>query len=443
MENNAIMQRVMMLSEMWAEAIITQPQARVFAWVGASSVEFKTIKGFVIFQTSMEKTLQDKVLMFTQPFEPERRGYAEHLCSDLHQYFKEWNKDPSLTADTGIIDWEPGFDDGGGDEGGLFIDNMNKLARALNVNGHQEKLTLVLFPNRMNNIDAYNQWLEALIKAGLPAHIRLMLYESRDSMFFDRIAKKYTDTFQYLYPDLDIAGAMNQILEDSKSQKGSQQEKDMLSFQQALIKMNEAIGYQDDEDVRHYRDVCLKLAKTYNWDDQQALVYFFMHTYYASLQNVKKAHEAIDEAISITLNSNSFNAAQTQYQYYIAKGNLHFMDKSFAKAAEVYQISLSLDRQHASPLMLAGIHQMLGNSLRKSAGKTEAWSCFEEGWALLRSQADEELKDNTMAMFYAKDMLSVADQAMLNHYKPQMDALWGTSWEHQLSAQYQEMSKTK
>ena len=48
MENNAIMQRVMMLSEMWAEAVITQPQVRVFAWVGASSVEFKTIKGFAL-----------------------------------------------------------------------------------------------------------------------------------------------------------------------------------------------------------------------------------------------------------------------------------------------------------------------------------------------------------------------------------------------------------
>ena len=48
-----------------------------------------------------------------------------------------------------------------------------------------------------------------------------------------------------------------------------------------------------------------------------------------------------------------------------------------------------------------------------------------------------------MAMFYAKDMLSVADPAMFNQYKPQMDALWGKSWEDQLSAQYQEMIKTK
>src|SRR5688500_4085671 len=106
MENNAIMQRVMMLSGMWTESLTKNRDVGVFARVGASSVEFKTIKGFVMYQTSLEKTLQDTVLCLSQPFEPEVQLYGDRITCDLLNYFREWNKDPSLTEVTGKIEWE-------------------------------------------------------------------------------------------------------------------------------------------------------------------------------------------------------------------------------------------------------------------------------------------------------------------------------------------------
>jgi hypothetical protein len=48
-----------------------------------------------------------------------------------------------------------------------------------------------------------------------------------------------------------------------------------------------------------------------------------------------------------------------------------------------------------------------------------------------------------MAMFYAKDMLSVADQAMLNKYHPVMDELWGQNWRNNLDNQYKVLTKAK
>jgi tetratricopeptide (TPR) repeat protein len=295
-------------------------------------------------------------------------------------------------------------------------------------------------------VKAFSNWIELLMNAGISDSVRIMLYESRDSMYFKGLSKKKEEEFKYLQPDLDIAGAMNQILEETKAKKGTEEEKDMVSFQQALIKMNEAIGYSDEEDVRYYGNVCLKLAKKYEWQPQIALVHFFEHTFYASVQKVKEAHQAIDKAIAITAKAAEKEKEQhdqTQYQYYIAKGNLYFMSKEFEQAAAVYRESLELDRAGANPMMLAGIHQMLGNSLRKYATKTEARTCFSEGWQLLSNEGDDALKENTMAMFYAKDMLSVADQEMLNTYTPILNQLWGNNWKNNLTDQYNQLNKTK
>lgn len=190
----------------------------------------------------------------------------------------------------------------------------------------------------------------------------------------------------------------------------------------------------------------MKLAEKYEWQPQIALVHFFEYTFYASVQKVKEAHQAIDKAIIITAEAAEKEKEQhdqTQYQYYIAKGNLYFMSKEFEQAAVVYRKSLELNRIGSNPLMLAGIHQMLGNSLRKYATKTEARTCFNEGWRLLSNEGDEALKENTMAMFYAKDMLSVADQEMLNTYTPIMDYLWGNNWKNKLTDQYEKLNKTK
>lgn len=255
MENNAIMQRVMMLSEMWTESLSKNPKVSVFAWVGASSVEFKTIKGFVMYQTSLEKTLQDTVLCLSQPFEPEVQLYGDQITSDLQNYFREWNKDPMLTEVTGKIEWRAQSITEKGTEAALFAENLHMLAKALKVTGHPEKLVLALFPSALTDVKAFSNWIELLMNAGISDSVRIMLYESRDSMYFKSLSKKKEEEFKYLHPDLDIAGAMNQILEETKAKKGTEEEKDMVSFQQALIKMNEAIGYSDEEDVRYYGNI--------------------------------------------------------------------------------------------------------------------------------------------------------------------------------------------
>ena len=441
MENNAIMQRVMMLSEMWTAALVEHPTVNTFAWVGSSSVEFKTIKGFVMFQTSLEKTLADTVLYLAQVYDPENRSYAENILSDLDAYFKAWNAEPDLVADSGLINWTPTKRAETTKETVWFLENLTSLTAALDITGQTEKLVIALIPAAAD-FRAFSGWIGELIEAGIPDQIRVMLYESRDSMFYKKLEQNKGAQFKYLYPDLDIAGAMDQILEETKAKKQSPEERDLVSFQQGLIKMNESVAYGDEEVLCHYRDFCLKLANQYGWTTQAALVHFFEYSFYASVGKAKEAHRAIDKAINISLGATQLTADTQIYQYYIAKGNLYFMSGEFEEAAVVYKTCLSLDRTGAQPLMLAGIHQMLGNSLRQCGRKAEAWDSFKSGWDLLSAGGDEALKENAMAMFYARDMLKTANDIMFAVYAPLMDSLWGNGWSARLEDQYQHMQKT-
>jgi tetratricopeptide (TPR) repeat protein len=439
MDSNPVMQRVMMLSEMWSSEVAKRPAARVFCWIGANMVEYKTIKGFVIYQTSLEKTLEDKLLLLAQPFQPQVKNYGESILADLNTYITNWNNDESLRTAMGKIDWQPSEKNVTVTDAAYFIANIKNLATALNITGKPEVLALALFPQVADDRAAYSSWLAAIIKAGIPATVRVMLYDAYDNPAFEALSKQYPSAFKYLQPDLDMPGAMDGILEAAKAKKSSPEEKDMLSFQQGLIKMNEAIAYGDKDNVLFYKDHCIALADKYYWPQQKALAYFFLHTYYASVKDEEAACAAIDKAILTVdegLAKKVITTNETQYQYRIAKGNLFFMNGQFGKAAEVYKECLNLNRAAANPLMLAGIYQMLGNSLRKHQGATEARPYFKQGWALLTRQGTEALKDNAMAMFYAKDMMAVADEEITRKYAPEMIRFWGADWRQKLSKGY-------
>lgn len=435
MDNNPIMQRVLMLSEMWASELANQPDARVFCWQCTSNVEYKTIKGFVMFQTSSEKTLEDTVLYMSHAYEPATKNYAQSILTDMHKYFIAWNSDDDMIAQTGKIEWEPAIKKADENEAAYFLKNLSSLANALSITGDPGVLAMALFPNAISDIKEFGAYIENLIREGIPPNIRFMLYDNYDMNTFEKIAEHFPGTFKYLQPDLDIPGAMNQILEDAKNTKTSEEEKDIISYQQALIKMNEAIGYSNEKDIMFYKNNCLSICSKHKWPQQEALVYFFLQNYYASINDNEKAHKAIDKAIHITDTAyagKQIEDNQTQYQYYIAKGNLFFIHKQFEKAADVYKKSLELDRTMANPLMLAGIHQMLGNSLRQYASKKEARSCFKTGWQLLLEEDEATLKTNAIAMFYANDMLAVADDEILENYAPAMDQWWGEGWQRNL-----------
>jgi hypothetical protein len=439
MENNPVMQRVTMLTDLWKEAVTNNKDMRVCGWVGTSSIDYRMIKGFVMFHTSEKSNLDDVFFSLNQPFEHDKANpYGAKMIHDMEGFISAWNEDKDLTANTGKINWKPcQLKENESDEK-YFIKNINRLAQVLNVSGEGDVLVLALLPQTVTDYGAFGQWISKVIMAGISEKVRIMLFDTYELKAFEEISINHPGSFMFLYPNMDMPGAMNQILESNKSKKKDQKEKDAISFQQALIKMNEAISYGNYNIVMIYKDECIQLSIRNNWPHLEALVYFFLHSYFISTKQIQQAHEAIDKAIQkadFAVKQKIVESEGIKYQYRIAKGNFLYMNKNYIEAGEIYKQCLQLSRDGVNKYILLGIYQMLGNSIRRSSTQKEAWQCFHEGWQLLRDEDESTIKNNSIIRFYAKDMMEIANFKDLNvqAYQDKMNEWWGKEWVEKLS----------
>ncbi len=423
------MQRVLQLSDLWSQEVKAHPDVRTFAIMGANLVEYKTIKGFVMFQTSAEKSLPDTFLLYPQPFEDEGGIYACRLLQYLHQYFQQFNQDSHLVEEYGSkVLWEHPYPEKSAITPKELVLALSELATVLHINGDNGVFAIALFPEQVNDFNKLAAWMEQLAATQIPRSLRFILYDNTEAGLYKKLIKN-NPAAKYIKPDLDIPGAMNQILEEAKAQKTSQLEIDMIHFQQNLIKLNEASTYASEKDILFYKKECCTITQRHRWLQQEAIVYFFLHNFYSGIDK-KKAHESIDMAIHLSdeavLKGLATNS-QEQFQYRIAKGNLYYFDKKLAEAATVYKAALALDQKDSNPMMLAGLYQMLASCQRRTEGNKAAADTLQTGWQLLIQMPEEELKENPMPLFYAKDMLELNDPA-LNKHQPFMDQLWGEGW---------------
>jgi hypothetical protein len=390
------------------------------------------VRGFVIYHTSDESNIEDVFLCLHHPF-TNAHQYGSNIINELSKYVDEWNKDEELSEQTGIINWRPvdKIDNESDEE--YFSQNINCLADSLRIQEEKNYLVIALFPQIINKYNDFSNWLIKVINAGLSAKVRLMVYDTYDLKAFETLQKENQKHFLYLYPDLDMAGAMNQILEGAKHGKKNEGEKEAVYFQQLLLKLTNAISYTDHQKIEIYQKQCICIAQKHHWPHLEAVVYFFLHSYYSNNNNLELAIHIIEKAIVKSDEAVAIKIIETEdvkYQYRIAKGNLFFMNKRFSDAAEVYKGCLQLQRTTVDKQLLLGIYQMLGASQKHNGEKNAAWISFEEGWSLLDNLDESLLKDNIMIMLYAKDMVATGKEvrAKMDTFYLQMNQWWGEDW---------------
>lgn len=439
MNNNPVMQRVTMLTEMWREALVANKDVRVFNWVGTSSVDYRMIRGFVMFHASEKSNLSDVFFSLNQPYEAETAAiYGEKLISDMAGFLAAWNDDEDLVEKTGRIDWMPFEKAANVSDEDYFVQNINKLATSIGVSGKPDVLAVALLPQAVSDYGAFAQFIAKCINAEISEKVRFMVFDTYEMKAFKELEEHTAEYFLSLYPDMDMPGAMNQILETAKAQKKNPEERDAVAYQQALLKMNESIGYDHQKNVEVYKVECLQIAAKNNWPHLEALVYFFLHSYFGSQNRFAEALLSIDIAIEksdLAIEKKTTEPGALKYQYRIAKGNLFFMHKKYQDAINMYKECLLLDHAAVDKLVLLGIYQMLGNSVKNAFTYSAAWPHFEEGWLLLKDEDDEVIKKNAVIMFYAKDMMEASSGRNENTdtYKATMDRWWGKDWMQRLN----------
>lgn len=450
MENNPVKQRIIQLTSYWKDAVKAAPEARVFCWMGTASVEYKMIQAFVAYHVSDESDLDDIFFCFKHPFTNETApGYGKQIIADMAQYINAWNHEPDLVWQTGYIEWQPQpvTITGANTDARYFIENLETLARQLQVKEGEELLVVALFPQAVESYPAWVEWLANVIQAGIPRTIAIMVYDGYQFNGLAPLAKQYPQLFKKLQPDMDMFGAMNQILENIKAGRNNETDKQAVNLQQLVLKLTEAIGQDNAQQVKLYATQAIGICRKHDWPQLEALVHFFVHTWHAHGNRLKKAVECIDAAISRgdeAVQRKIVDNDHIRYHYRIAKGNLFFMRKKFEEAAAEYKLCLGYERNGIDKQMLLSIYQVLGMSLRHSGQKKEAWQCFEEGWQLLDATDEPMVRESMPLRYYAKELLDAAPaHAAVAAYQQRFGELWGNNWQQQLKQDFQSLKITQ
>lgn len=449
MQNNPVKQRVKQLEELWSEFAFRKDyaDARIFCWMGSSLVDYRMIKSFVMVQLSDEAELADTFMCNHLNFQKSNAGgYGRRLVLETQRYIDAYNANDELSAVQGKVMWTPLKDDARKTDAAYLVENLNELAKALKVAEGEEYLVLALLPEPNYSPHDYATWLEEVINSGLSNLVRLMVYDTYGSKFYEQLEKRHGQQFKRLYPDLDMPGAMSQVAEQAETIATNEEDKDMAGFQKNLLKMNIAIAQTDAEAVATFRVECLNIAKRRAWPHMEALVNFFMHNFFYAANDFQNAEEAINKAIQKGDEAYALKLADDvalRCQYRTAKGNLYFFQKLYAKAAAVYQDTIQIIEQapgQQNSMMVNGILQMLAMSLFKEGEKEKARSTFEKGWLLVAADA-QLLKENKVIMYYAQQMMEAGmhKQEKYEPYFNTMNAAWGKDWHKKLETHQKEL----
>lgn len=441
MQTNPIMERIVRLSEQFKSSLQEHPDARMFCWLGASASEYKMIMGFTMFHMSNESNLDDIFIACQQPFNDDTaENYGQENCKLMDQFIETWNKEDRLTSETGIIDWKSEYDDRKSDTAN-FVRNINRLAESFSCSKEQ-KLIVAILPQRIGNLKLLKEWITEVLKQPIDETVCFMLYDNYDERLYDSYDKNYPDKFIYIQPDMDLYGAVNQILENSKQANKDEQEQDVISFQQLLIKVSLAVSQQNEKQAKDYSGQAIELAKKHELYHLEALAHYFMYNLYASLEKDEEAEKSIDQALLYAKKAVDHNieGSTTSYaQYLIVKGNSFLLRKKYEKAIPFYSEALQITKSDHVSSMSISMCQMLGLCYRKTGDSYTAYDYFKEGWELIEADmTTEAIREQQVLSYYAIEFKKVLRGKEAEQYTQRFEEIWGEDWDDKIKRHHKE-----
>jgi tetratricopeptide (TPR) repeat protein len=435
------MERIVRLSEQFRSSLQEHPDTRMLCWLGASPSEYKMINGFAMYHMSEESNLDDIFVTCQHPFNNETADkYGQEACRLMDQYIEAWNKEERLTSQTGIIGWTSEYDDRKSDAAN-FIRNMNRLAESFSCS-EEQKLIVVILPQRIEDLKLFKEWIKEVLKQPIDDTVCFMLYDTYNERLFDSFDENYPETFLYVQPDLDLYGAVNQILENSKQANKDKQEQDVISFQQLLIKVSLAVSQQNEKQALDFAKQAIELTKKHEFYHLEALAHYYLYNLFASLDKEEKAVKELDEALMYAkkaVNHNIEGTSTSYSQYLIVKGNSFLFKKKYSKAIPFYSEALQINKNDGMTSLTINMNQMLGLCYRETGDSYTAYDHLAEGWKLIESTMNtESIREQQVLCYYAIEFSKVLRGEEYNRYDMRFEEIWGEGWRDKLKQQHKE-----
>ncbi len=423
-KQNAIVRRLDKLETLWNE-FADNPDARLCRWL-ATDTERKIIDVFLEVQGHESGTTPDLFIRFEEPFnDPGRYGFA--LLASLRKQYEEIRegiREEGIDANWRCPEANPNEQDVAAFARGLASLQTHYQATI-------EKVVAVLTPDRVKAPKDFQGWLQRLLRTGIAAGLRVMVFDDLASPALEELQKAEDKLVKTIKPNLDMPAAYLELA------RGTGAAGPGVAFRIGFLELTQAAGTGDVALMKAKAAAALAIAQQQGWPQMQAVVQMALG---AALLGANKGQEAMAAyraaGTLMAAQKNDPAAPKLLLQGKLGEGVTLFSGGKHLEAAKVYEEAAALAEQHKDYLMCMESWRMASHCHEAAKQVEPSWRCGNRALDAA-AKMEPDVRANSTLPFVGQALLRIAGRGNREHVdqvRSRMQQLAGADWEKKLEA---------
>ena len=421
LRKNAIERRLEELEERW-NVFAEDPTPRLLRWV-VEAQSLAVVEGFVELQRDGDGDVPDYFLRFDEPFvDPRHHGFV--LAAALERVYDE--------ARSGLV--EAGF--GPWTSPGVLLGEADVAAFArycATFQAHHApmmlRLAVVLAPEAVSDMLAWQRWLLALARAAVSEGVRFLLLDPAEAPQLDALCSAEPRLVRSEVVDLDMPAAIQELANAAAGDDPGSQ------FRVHFVALTNAGGKGDLSAAGEAAQRALAIATQHGWGAMQVVVYSALAAAYLGAGHVDSAvaaYQAARQAATVAGQQGDPSAPTLVVQSWLGEGAALVSGGRFAEGATVYEAAAAVAASVGNGLMTLEGWRMAAYCHEQAGDADAAWRCGHQ--ALDAGEAlDEATRAASTLPFAGQGLLRVAQRwayaGEADAVRARLGALLGPNWE--------------
>lgn len=281
-EHNPIAVLVSKIQRKWNEEVHPVPDLKLIRWI-IRPEQARLYEGFLKLESSPHGSVPEVFVVMLTPF-AEKKSFGKTIIAHwLEQYKEEKEKREKDAADAfswNYSDIEKQLEQKDRNRDELLLEMLHSFQQSL---PDKKKLVLALMPKTVSDVGAFSDWLNDLLKLGIPENIRLSVFDYEEERFFDDLFKRFKSSTKSLSVPIDMQAALDKL---SKMGDPNSEE---VQFRTCLQEMGNAVAANSLERLEKWGAKALEIAQR----SGKKGFYATAHLIYAGMRFSFKTYEEI------------------------------------------------------------------------------------------------------------------------------------------------------
>lgn len=423
-EKNAIEKRLDQLSDCWI-SFTDNEEARLLRWL-TDADNNQIIEAFLAYQQEEAGDLPDLFVRFEAPF-TEPSAYGHKLLGLLEKGYEESQDELNEAGvDAG---WQcPEFEPNDSDCTAFVRACSSLYAHYAEL---VDYLAVVLTPSQIDDAVAWQGWLLRLIQHPIPERVRFLVLDHAEAPILDPLCEMEPALIMTDHPDLDMAGAMEEIAQSAND--GSPEGR----FRELLAALNKAASEGNTALAEEISGAAIDLTRNQEWWDMECTVYMIMGGVQLADNNPRQALDYYQKSgqVAQKLDEGHPSRAMLRLQSRLAEGSVWFQMEAYPRAADIYEAAVPLAEAAENEFLKIEAWRMAGTCYEQSNQIAEAWLCHGEALDT-GEELDEDERLNSTLSYTGASLLNLTNHRLYRDQRraveQRLENLLGDEWKDHL-----------